>query len=349
MIEYFNLNSYVVNENQTLFDLIKKINLNGKGFAIPVDNYYKVKGIFTDGDIRRLLIKRINLNFRIKDFIKKKFIYFYKDAFEEKNFSRYNAKQIPILYKNRKLFGIYFNLSENEIQLDNTVFILAGGLGKRMGILTKNTPKPMLKINKKPILENIILSFKKKGFVNFIISTNYLAKKITSYFKDGSFLGVNIKYIKEKSFLGTAGSLSLCNKKKISSDVFIVNGDVYGNLDYRNMLSIHKKRKYDLTVCARFHTYNLPYGLLVERNNNNFLDEKPKLTYLINSGIYIIKKSLLNFIKKNHYLDMNQFLNFLKKLKKKIGIYTLYEPIYDIGNQKQYNEVRKILRKNSAK
>jgi hypothetical protein len=114
MIEYSSLDSYMVNENQTLFDLIKKINLNGKGFAIPVDKYCKVKGIFTDGDIRRLLIKRINLNFRIKDFIKKKFIYFYKDTFEEKNLSRQNAKQIPILHKNRKLFGIYFNLSEND-------------------------------------------------------------------------------------------------------------------------------------------------------------------------------------------------------------------------------------------
>ena len=214
MIEYYSLDSYTINENKTLFDLIKKINLNGKGFVIPVDKYSKVKGIFTDGDVRRLLIKRTNLNLRIKDFIKKIFIYSYKDTFEEKNFSRQNLKHIPILHKNRKLFGIYFNLSQNEIQLDNTIFILAGGLGTRMGILTKNTPKPMLIINKKPILENIILSFKKKGFINFVISINYLAKKITSYFKDGSFFGVNIKYIKEKSFLGTAGSLSLYSKKK---------------------------------------------------------------------------------------------------------------------------------------
>jgi len=345
MIQYSNLNKYTILEKSSLFELIKKINLNGKKFAIAIDEKNKISGIFTDGDIRRLLLKKIDLNEKIKFFCKKKFTYIYQNSLKNKNPSFKNTEQIPVVDRSKKLKGILFKDSSNRSKFNNSIFILAGGLGTRMGKITKKIPKPMLKINKKPILENIILSFKKKGFENFIISTNYLAKKITNYFGDGSLLDVNIKYTKEKIFLGTAGSLNLIDKKEVVEDIFVTNGDVYGNLDYSNMLNIHKKKTNDLTICARLHVYDLPYGLIADKKKDSFLNEKPKLTYLINSGIYIIKKKLLKYIKKNTYLDMNDLLNNLKRRNYKIGIYTIYEPLYDIGNMKQYNEVKKIFKK----
>ena len=343
MIHYSNLELYIVKENISIFELAKKINLNGKGFALVKDSRDRIIGIFTDGDLRRLLLKRIDLNSKIKDYLKKNFIYADKDSINKKSINHKNTKQIPILNKKKKLLGVYFKSYDEKSILDTSVFILAGGLGKRMGFLTKRTPKPMLKINKRPILENIILSFKNQGFVNFIISVNYLAKKITSYFKEGKFLDVNIRYVKENAFLGTAGPLGLLNKKLLTDQIFIINGDVYSNLNFSDMLRIHKKEKNQITVCAKLHTFDLPYGLIEEKRKENFLNEKPKLTYLVNSGIYIINKELLRFIKKNTYLDMNELLNLFKKKRFRIGIYSLYEPVFDIGNLKQYREIKKNL------
>jgi dTDP-glucose pyrophosphorylase len=344
MIQYSNLEQYIIQYDRSIYDLIKKINLNGKGFAIVLCKEKKIIGLFTDGDIRRLLLKKIDLNSSIKNFIKKRFIYINQSLIDKKYSSYKNIKQVPIVDKNKKLIGIYFRTtSEEEEFIATNVFILAGGLGKRMGHLTKKTPKPMLKINKKPILENIILSFKKRGFINFTISTNYLSNKITSYFKDGSFLDVNINYIKEKKFLGTAGPLTLLDKKKISNEIFVINGDVYSNLNYSSMLKVHRKRKDDLTVCAQLYTFDIPYGLIANKSNNNFLNEKPTLSYLINSGIYIINKKLIKYIKNNTFLDMNDFLNLLKKKRFKIGIYTLYESVLDIGSLKQYKKLKKNL------
>ena len=346
MIIYKKLKKYFISDECTIYQLIDKVNLNGKKFAILINDKEVVSGIFTDGDLRRLLSRKIDLNKKIKTFSKKNFVYISENSLKHKK-TKLNkfTEQLPIVDKDKKLKGILLKTENHNKKLKNTVFILAGGFGKRMGKITKKTPKPMLKINKKPILENIILSFKEKGLENFLISTNHLASKISDYFGDGSLFNVNIGYVKELFSLGTAGSLSLINKKKIADDIIVTNGDLYGNLDYANMLNIHKKKLNDITVCARLHTYDLPYGLITDKNEDNFLNEKPKLSYLINSGIYVVKKKLLKHVKKNTYLDMNNFLNFLKKKKYRIGVYTIYEPIHDIGNLKQYNLAKKLILK----
>ena len=144
--------------------------------------------------------------------------------------------------------------------------------------------------------------------------------------------------------MGTAGSLSLINKKEVKENLFVTNGDLYGNLNYSNMLKIHEKRKNDLTICARLHTIDIPYGLINTDGISNYLNEKPKLSYLVNSGIYIIKKKILKIVKKNRYLDMNDLINLVKKKKFKVGIYSLYEPVYDIGDLKRYKKVKKLFK-----
>ena len=111
-----------------------------------------------------------------------------------------------------------------------------------MGKVSKKTPKPMLRINDEPILEKIIQSFKKSGFKNFIISTKHLSNKIVKHFGDGSLFNITVSYTKEKKYLGTAGSLSLIKTSNIKENIIVTNGDLYGNLDYSNMMKIHKKR-----------------------------------------------------------------------------------------------------------
>lgn len=342
MILKNHLSNYQISQESTFYQLIKKINKNGKGFAVVIDYKKKVKGIFTDGNIRRLLLKKIDLNEKISKYCKKEFNYIsYNNIIKKNKFYKY-SNQIPILDKNKILKGLIIRQSSRNFQ-ENTVFILAGGKGLRMGKVSKKTPKPMLRINDEPILGKIIQSFKKSGFKNFIISTKHLSNKIVKHFGDGSLFNITVSYTKEKKYLGTAGSLSLIKISNIKENIIVTNGDLYGNLDYSNMMKIHKKKNNDLTICARLHTVDIPYGV-INFNDENLLNEKPKLSYLINSGIYILKKKIIKLVKKNKFLDMNDLINLTKSKKYKVGIYSLYEPVYDIGDLKKYKIIKKLLK-----
>jgi dTDP-glucose pyrophosphorylase len=344
MIAYPKLKNFFINENSTIENAIEVINKNGKAICLVIDGNHNLKGLLTDGDIRRLLLKGSSLLDKINNKYNKNFFYI-----NENNVHKFNLKKIkkkffhvPIL-KKRKVISLLLNDDLKIQNKSNYIFILAGGLGSRMGNLTKNLPKPMLKINKKSILENQINFFKKKGFSNFIISVNYLSKKIINYFTNGEKFGVNINYSKENFFLGTAGPLSLLKNKKIVDDIIIINGDIYADINFAKILDYHKKNNFDLTLCATRQMYQFPFGVINNQTKTlDFIDEKPELNFLVNRGIYIIKPKVLKFLKFNQYLDMNNFINNLKKKEKKIGVYLIYERIFDIGNKSQYSRVKDI-------
>ena len=344
MIRYPELNKFLVREESTVEDAIKVINSNSKGVCLVVGKNKYFLGLITDGDIRRMLLSGSNLLDKIKNKVNKKFFSIKKKYLFQINLEKIKKRfsHVPVLDKNK----IYSLLLREDLEIkenQNFIFILAGGLGRRMKNLTKKTPKPMLKINKKPILENQIIFFKKKGFSNFIISVNYLSNKIINYFKDGKKFDVNIKYSKENSFLGTAGPLSLVKNRKIRDDIIVINGDIYADINFGKILDYHKKNNYDLTLCATKQMYQFPFGVINNSTKTlDFIDEKPELNFLVNSGIYIIKPKILKFLKFNQYLDMNDFINNLKKNKYKIGVYLIYERIFDIGNKSQYSKVKDI-------
>jgi len=344
MITYPQLKFFFIYEKSTIENAIEIINKNGKGICLVIDSNYILKGLLTDGDIRRLLLKGSRLSDRIYKKYNKNFFYIKKNNLHKVNLQEIKKKfsHIPIL-KKRKIISLLLKDDLHVEKKSNYIFILAGGLGSRMGNLTKNLPKPMLKINKKSILENQINFFKKKGFYNFIISVNYLSNKIINYFGNGKKFDLNIKYCKEKKFLGTAGPLSLLRNKKMIDDIIVINGDIYADIDFRKILGYHKKNNKDLTLCATRQQYKFPFGVINKNTKTlDFIDEKPEFNFLINSGIYILKPKILNFLKFNKYLNMNNFINNLKKNKKKIGIYLIYERIFDIGNKSQYIKVKDI-------
>lgn len=343
-MNHLQLKRYFVSSNDTLADVIKVINFNAKGVALVVDRNQVLKGLLTDGDIRRLLLKGVKLTDKIKNKFNRNFFFINSNNLYKVDLKKIkkNFIHVPIL-KKKKIINLLLQDDLSHNKFNNLVFILAGGLGKRMGNLTKKLPKPMLNINGKSILENQIIFFKQQGFSNFIISVNYLANKIIKYFKNGKKLDLNINYLRERNPLGTAGCLSLLKNKKIEEDLIVINGDIYADLNFSKVLEHHKRYKNDLTLCASRKQYQFPYGVINPYQKTlDFIDEKPELNFLVNSGIYIIKPKILKLLKFNKYLDMNNFINFLKKNKKKIGIYLIYERIFDIGNKSQYNRVKDI-------
>ena len=296
-------------------------------------------GTLNDGDIRRGFLKGLNINSSIKS------IYFKRPTIAKKNDNKNKLLkialskkiyQIPVVDNKHKAIGIYIIdeliTSKNK---SNLVVIMAGGKGMRLRPLTKNIPKPMLKVGNKPILQNLIEKFRENGYENFILSVNYKSKIIKDYFGDGTELGVSIKYIEEKIRMGTAGSLSLL-KTKLNEPFFVINGDLMINLDFKKMMDFHCENNSIATMCVRQHSINSSYGVVNLKNENIVsIEEKPKQKYFINAGIYILDPKCTSIIPKKFY-DMPTLFNKIIAKKYKAISFPLNEKWIDIGKRDDY-------------
>jgi dTDP-glucose pyrophosphorylase len=336
----------IIDCNSFIFQALRKLNKNDIKILF-VKEKKKIVGTLTDGDIRRILLKENHTRISINNKYNKKFLFFFETKFNSEKANKImRRKQIfaaPILNYKRELKDLYFLNQSTQKKINADVFILAGGLGKRMGPLTTYNPKPMLLLGGKPILESIIYSFKEFGMSNFFISINYLGKKIENYFRDGKQLNVNIKYIKEKAPLGTAGSLSLLKNKLQNKNLIIINGDIFTKLNYYNLLKFHEDNHNYVTICSRHFTNTIPYGIINSNYkssiNKQIINEKPTYKFQISAGIYVFNREVLKNINKNKYLDMNILLNLLSK-NKKIGIFPVHEDLIDVGDYKSYENAK---------
>ncbi|WP_347361358.1 nucleotidyltransferase family protein, partial [Vibrio vulnificus] len=188
--------------------------------------------------------------------------------------------------------------------------LMAGGFGTRLRPLTDNCPKPMLKIGNKPILETVIRSFIKAGFVNFYISTHYMPELIHAHFGDGSEFGVNITYVHEESPLGTGGALGLLpNDLPKDLPLIMMNGDVLTKVDFQRLLDFHVSHDADATMCVREYDYQIPYGVINgEGNKITSMVEKPIQRFFVNAGIYVVSPRVIQSVPENHRIDMPTLL-----------------------------------------
>lgn len=219
-----------------------------------------------------------------------------------------------------------------------TALIMAGGIGKRLRPLTYAVPKPLLPIGEKPIIEQIILDMKKQGIEHFIISVNYKKEMIVNYLKDGKTLGVNIEYLEEDNYTGTAGCLS---NLTIEEDIIISNGDILCDVNYRELFNL--TNTFDLIITTIEKEYTIDFGVLEYDEKNYELKhwtEKPTYKYSINAGIYAIKNRIIKFIKQNQasnaYLDMPDLWTLLKSNNLKLGIYEHKGKWEDVGRMEDY-------------
>jgi len=325
----------------TIKDALKTISKGGLKIALVVDSKDKLLGTLTDGDIRRGLLKGMDLNSHIKSLISKKptvaKINDSKEYILKLALSK-NLQQIPIINKNGQVVGI--NEIEELIKIKektNKVVLMVGGDGMRLRPLTKNIPKPMLKVGNKPILHTIVEKFADSGYVNIVMCVNYKSKVIQDYFGDGSKFGVTIEYILEKNKMGTAGALSLL-KKKLTKPFFVMNGDLLTNLDFEKMLDFHLENDSKATMCVREYNAEVPYGVvnLIDENIVS-IEEKPKHTFFVNAGIYILDPECIKLIPKKFYDMPTLFKKIILNNKKAIS-FPLQEYWLDIGRLADYNK-----------
>ena len=329
---------------------IKTINESGTRCLLVVSNNMLV-GALSDGDIRRAVLNGSSLDDSIDYFCNKKPFFI-----EDKNLKDLDIHQIfldkkydiiPIVDKNKIIkdvyfFGDIFNASNPvaEIRNDTKVIIMAGGLGSRLLPITQDIPKPMLKIDDRPIIQIVIENFYKYGIRDFLISVNHMSEQIISFLGDGSSFDINIEYIHEDHPLGTCGSLSLIKNSDSDINYIITNADILAEIDVTDMLDQHKYKNADISVCSKLHEVNIPYGVIKGDQFLEAIEEKPYKTFWINSGIYVFKSNLLNLIEYNKRKDMPDFIQEQIKDKKSIAIYPITGYWKDVGGKKDLEEAR---------
>ncbi len=337
-------NKLVLGENTKFKDAIKMLDQNGNGFLSIVNKNNKLIGILTDGDIRRAILDNktellyiINKNPMTMDTIitRQNVIYKLKEL---------HRRHMPIIDQDGILQDV-ITLDDEEFNLKpNWVVIMAGGLGTRLGELTKDTPKPMLTVASKPMLEHIIELFVSYGFTKFILSVNYKAEVIKEYFKDGIEFGIKIKYLEEKKKLGTGGALSLIDME-LDEPFFVTNGDIITSIDYEKLLDYHKVNDSKATMCIRKSSFQVPYGVIEVDSKNNILDlkEKPKYDFFINTGLYVLSPEVLKYVPEDEFFDLPNLFKLLNKAGYINKSYEISDYWIDMGQPEDLKRIQLLL------
>lgn len=332
-----------VYKDYSIKQVLKVIDSGAKGIAIVVDKEQHLLGTITDGDIRRALLSGISLDDDLDKIIHKNPTYATENMKREEIkylFIKNVVKEIPIVDDNKKVIDL---ISIRDILIpegkENQVIIMAGGLGTRLKELTEEIPKPMLKVGQDPILHHIINNFKQYGYNDILMSVNYKGEIIENYFQDGVAYGVKIKYIRENKRLGTAGGIKL-GQEYLKKPFFVINGDIFTNLNVDNMMSFHKENGFDMTIGVREYSFQIPYGII--KNNGkmvNGVQEKPTVNCLISAGVYCLNPNLLEYIPKDTYFEITDLINICVEKGLKVGNYEIKEYWMDIGKIEDYNKV----------
>jgi len=317
--------------------------------AFVVDKDYKLLGTITDGDIRRAILNGKNLEDSIKNIYNKNPFLVYENYNKNEILeicTKNKIYQIPVVDKNKKLVDIL--LLDELLQpkkYSNKVVLMLGGLGTRLRPLTEKTPKPLLKVGGKPIVETIVENFKKYGFKNFVFCVNYKAEQIVEYFGNGEKLGINIEYVYENKRMGTAGALSLLAKKPKES-FFVMNGDLLTNVNFEYMLEYHKENKAIATMAVREFEYQVPFGVVeIEGNVITSIKEKPIQRFFVSAGIYILEPEIIDYIPKNEFFDMPNLFEKLIEDRKNAVSFPIKEFWLDIGRIEEFEKAQEEYKK----
>ncbi|RMW38564.1 MAG: nucleotidyltransferase family protein [Nitrosopumilus sp.] len=226
--------------------------------------------------------------------------------------------------------------------------ILAGGLGTRLRPLTLKTPKPMLPLGKKPILEHLIEWNKKNGVKSIVLCVSYRKEKIQDYFKDGRKFGVNIEYAISKKPLATAGQLKTA--EEFIDDTFVcVYGDSIFDFSLRNMIKQHKAKKAFATMSLYEYKTNLQYGVIHSSKTGKVTswEEKPEIKANINMGCYVMEPGIMKYIPKNKPYGMDDVIKKVMKNKKLVSSFITKKGFLDIGNKESYKQANEKFAKKS--
>ena len=347
-----NINDIIIGSNFLLKDVLRIIDKSSKQIGLVLDENKKLLGTISDGDIRRALLSNISLDDTIENvYFKKPTVANINDSKEEIiNLCKIKKiHQIPIVDNDNVVVGLEVldELIGTSVK-QNKAVLMVGGLGMRLRPLTDLTPKPMLYVGGKPILQTIVEKFVSYGFVEIIMCVGYRSNVIQDFFEDGSKFGANIKYIHEEKRLGTAGALSLLtNEQKPNEPFFVMNGDLLTKANFEYLLDFHLSNHAKATMCVREYDFQVPYGVVnIEDGRIKTIVEKPTHNFFVNAGIYVLNPTCIDIIPENKFYDMPSLFGKMIEHNDKVISFPLYEYWLDIGKIEEYNKANQEHKEN---
>ncbi|ASS73951.1 alcohol dehydrogenase [Tumebacillus algifaecis] len=304
------------------------------------DGTGRLLGTITDGDVRRGILRGVALDRSVAEIMNTDPITASSQDTQEKILATMKMRrlqQIPILDADGLVIGVQVLTDLLRAgQKDNWVVLMAGGLGTRLAPLTNDTPKPLLKVGSKPLLETIMQNFIEYGFHKFYLSVNYKAEMIRDYFGDGSRFGVEIRYVHEDKRMGTAGALSLLPERP-EQTFFVMNGDLLTKVNFQQLLDFHHEHGALGTMCVREYDFQIPYGVVkTDKHRLMGIVEKPVEHFFVNAGIYVLEPECVDLIPQDAFYDMPSLFDQLIAQESETSVFPIREYWMDIGQIADY-------------
>lgn len=344
-----NYEQHLIQSGSTIKEALKKLDILARdAILFVVSKEKELLGSLTDGDVRRGLLKNASINDDVDSIIQSSPKYIRKGERDIKKLIEYrenNFRILPVLAKDSDEIVNIINFRTLKSYLPIDTIIMAGGKGTRLRPLTENTPKPLLKVGEKPIMEHNIDRLAKYGIDDFWISVNYLGEQVEEYFKDGKEKNINIDYVWEKEPLGTLGAVGLINNLE-HDYILVTNSDLLTNLDYEKFFLDFINKDADFSVVSIPYKVNIPYAVMeLENGKVQSFKEKPTYTYYSNGGIYLMKREVLKRIPKNKYFNATDLMEELVTEEKNVISYPLIGYWLDVGKHEDFKKAQEDIKR----
>lgn len=344
------LNKFIGTRDISIVEAMQRIDANSRGILFITDENGALAGTLTDGDIRRHLLGAGELTAPVSKAMKTtpKYLFVEQKDQAKQVMERDSIKAIPILDGKRSIVDIvllYENDAATQPAADGSlagvpVVIMAGGKGTRLYPYTKILPKPLIPIGDTPIVERILNQFHSFGTDKFYMTVNYKKGMIKSYFADLQ-PDYEIAYVEEAKPLGTGGSIRLI-EEPLTQPVIVANCDALVRADYNDLYRLHKESGNDITMVSALKNITIPYGVLKSGKDGELLgiEEKPTLSYFINTGMYVINPETIKLIPKDTMFHMTELVEKVMQNGGKVGTYPVSEDSFlDMG---EFSEMKRM-------
>lgn len=343
-----NFSRYLIDVSESIVFALKRLNSFSDDNSLTlfiIDGDNRVMGTLTDGDIRRALVKGVRLNDSVSRVANQTFMYLLEGNYDVKDIRIAKVKGIellPVLNDKRQIIDV-INLKIHKSYLPMDVVMMAGGKGERLRPLTEKTPKPLLQVGNKAIIDYNVERLISYGVKHINVTVNYLGEQIEEHFTT-PIDGVKVCTVREPKFLGTMGSIQYV-PIFYHDTVLMMNSDLFTNIDYEDFYLHFKTNDADMSIAAVPYTISIPYGIFeLEGRDIKGVLEKPTYNYYANAGIYLIKQELLNLIPKDTFFNATDFMNLLMEKGYKVIRFPLNGTWIDIGNPQEYQKAKELVK-----
>jgi dTDP-glucose pyrophosphorylase len=343
-----NMKDHTISQNITLLEALSCIcALAPEPLVLFVlDDNKRMVGTLTDGDSRRALISGASVDDKVDKIMHRNFNYMKFEAVDDvreiKRQKDLKMKLVPVLDKDMHIVEI-INLEKYKTRLPIDVVLMAGGKGERLRPLTEKTPKPLLPVGGKAIIDHNIDRLIANGVKHINVTVNYLGEQLEEHFKEPKG-DIQVQTVREPKFLGTIGSIRFV-KEFYNDTILVMNSDLFTNINYEDFYLHFKEHNAEMSVAAVPYTVSVPYGIFdLEGREIHGLIEKPTYNYYANAGIYLIKKSALNEIPEDEFFNATDLIEKLISEGKKVIRFPLNGTWIDIGNPQEYQKANELVK-----